>query len=453
MRSLAFISLLFLVSGCPGGPEPIDVECTLDDNTCGPDAPVCGPDGMCAPCTAGPDGDDVCATHAPLSYCVANDMGSTQCAVCRDASHCAAGEICQSDSFTCGPCTEHAQCPNSACMEGVCLDDPDIMYVDPNGDDTPMLCSQTEPCATITGALTVMNMGDPRQFIMVAGDDVTVYEGALIMPDRRVFLLGQGAVIKPVGNPNDDAPVIRIDRPNSIVDIENFNIRGAGGAAGADGIDCSGGAELRVRTATIQNNDGQGIQAQECTLTVERSTLAHNSLGGIRVRDAGFTIRNNFIVYNGDQFLSNFGGVSISNTDFPQSPQLFDFNTVVRNTALDIAGVSSTGVGCTTIAMAMAVGNIVFDNRGPGQVPATRLTNCAFEYSNIQDDGVGENNINVPPIFTDLIGEDLHLDGPQESVDVVGLMPAWCEQGCRDHDGDPRPHNGAHDMGADEYVP
>ena len=430
------------------------VMCTPDDNACGSGAPVCGPDGMCAPCTAGTAGDGDCAVHAPLSYCVANNAGGTQCAACRDDMHCEQGQVCHEGSFTCGPCTEHSQCANQACLDGVCLEETDILYVEPNGDDAPMLCSSAAPCKTINGALAVMNTGDQRSFIMVEGDATVTYEGVLAMPDRRVFLHGQGAVIKPVGTPIDDKPVIVIDQANSVIDIENFDVRGAGGGAGADGIDCDGGAELRVRLAKIQDNDGQGIQALDCTLTVERSTVVRNKLGGIRVRDAAFTIRNNFIVFNGDQFVSNFGGVLIDNGDSQQSPQLFDFNTVARNTSLDIGGVASTGFGCTANTTAVtAVGNIVFDNQGPGMVPATRLANCVFEYSNVQDDDVGANNINVPPAFVNWMTDDFHLDGPQESVDVPGLMPAWCEQGCLDNDGNERPYNGAYDMGADEYVP
>lgn len=117
--------------------EPIcDPEQQLADPECGePGKPYCVGLGVCGPCTeldgAGKACDDV---DPNKSVC---DPASGLCVQCTkdDNSACPADKPgCDETTAQCGPCTEHSECPTTACdiETGLCFPEDSVVYVSNN---------------------------------------------------------------------------------------------------------------------------------------------------------------------------------------------------------------------------------------------------------------------------------------------------------------------------------
>ena len=449
-----------LGDACPDGLvcEPETGECTVspcspEDNACGSQAPVCGIDGLCEPCQLGASGDEACAAHGewptPLPYCIDAGDGSTFCAECRDANDCSApGEVCTEDQI-CGACTAHWQCASEVCIDGLCTPPVDIMYIDPldpNSDDLGP-CSDVQPCVTISAALALLGF-DHREIVMVRGDANVTYIEQLVIDAERVTLIGQGSHVMPPAA-LDNQPIVDI-RGGAEVRIESLNIIGADGMDGADGIHCSGDSSVHLYDLRVADHRGQGIDATACDLVVERSYISGNTRGGIQIQNASFILANNFIVLNGDVFDNIFGGVRISNLG-AISPQILDFNTIARNQT-GVGGLS-TGLSCTAAVGTPMDGHGNIIHEGLGAEPV-QLSNCVLHYSNVEMQlPAGTGNINVQPVFAGAAQGNFHLLESSPGIDVEGLSSSYCDAGCVDWDGQPRPYGGLYDMGADEYVP
>ena len=434
-----------------------DADCAARDSS----TPICASDGRCVAC----DGDLDCPDTTPLCdgnntcmSCTEDAMGDSDCAA-RDADkpHCLSGgcvgcktdvdcpmtePICDDTGHFCRPCAGHPECTTEICDpdDGQCLPDGTIIYVDrDSGTDGSNCGGQNSPCASISGTSGgLAKVGGTKHTIRVR-DSAGAYQGQVDVDGIVVSIYAQNAKINPV---TSDAPALLV-RNGADATIAGLQISRAAGSLG-DGVYCRGpGTKLRLYHTEVDDNDGQGIDAADgCALTVERSTIDRNTSGGVLISNTDFTLRNNFIIRNGDVGSggSLFGGVRISNGgDFTQ---VLEFNTIADSRANTNA--AGAGVSCAVTKQMTASSNIVYLRTGGTSILSN--TNCAWTYSDIESGPAGTGNIDMDPLFSDAAMANFHLkpmspcrnkaeDGASNDVDV---------------DGDARPEGGRSDMGADE---
>ncbi len=421
--------------------------------SCVPEMPVCdmsGAAGVCVGCTPGSAGDSICATDHPDTP-VCNDAGA--CVACVSDNECdgaSTAPVCNTETNTCRGCERDGECASGICLgSGACEDPANIVYVRGDGEDDGS-CTIDEPCKTITYALGyVVN---DRQTIFVLGTDPIVDN---VVVNKTVAIVGDGGEIAADISAGDNIPVLRIEGTVEVT-LRNLSISGGRGGGGGHGIFCLGGLgdpTLAINNVIINNNAALGIDANECRLTIDRSSILDNRAGGIDISDSAFAITNSVISFNGDDLNSDVGGLKIDNGN--ADPQILAFNTIARNGAVS----GATGVNCTAMPPVNITSNIV--HLGQGAAPSL-AGNCAFQYSNIRDkDTLGAiaedgTNVDEAPTFVDLGARNFHLpandttckERGQPITDLVSAIPALA----RDLDGDDRPQGSLPDIGADEIV-
>ncbi|MCA9648306.1 MAG: hypothetical protein KC501_00260, partial [Myxococcales bacterium] len=155
-------------SGSSTGPMP----CMGNEDCMDAGAPFCEPaSGECVGCDGLDDGDGACAeldANAPL--CV----GAT-CVACtaEDTSVCdAQALVCDEESNTCVPCTEHDQCGEAACnlFEGTCLPADAVTRVGPGQEYTTLSAAVMSFPAGSEGTIIVFTgMPDYNEAVTVDG--------------------------------------------------------------------------------------------------------------------------------------------------------------------------------------------------------------------------------------------------------------------------------------------
>jgi hypothetical protein len=397
------------------------------------------------------------------------------------------------------PCDSDRECPDRVpicdlsgtrtCVqctpEGRCAAPAEVAYVQAGGTGAPA-CTQATPCGTLQDALTAVT--EVRRYVKlgpgkladaaattIIGQAVTILADPTARLDRAV----DGTILEVRGNGTD-------------VRIYDLEIGDASGGSGSSGIAVGGGAgtwpkltltrvrvvnntgggieiasgsvaisqstifgnagggilatggAVAVSQSTITGNLGGGIIAMKSALVVARSTISFNHDGGISFTGPGatFDITNSFIVRNGDETQSLFGGLKL---DFaaPAGNRL-ELNTIADNKA----AASSAGVICRIPEFA-APNNLVARNllatsttTAEAQVSAH---GCRFPTSKIQSDltGLLLEHPDPPGVLSyKLLRGSGAVDQATTSSDLVV-----------DYDGEPRPSGAAPDIGADELQP
>lgn len=421
---------------CPE-PDVCDPECLAS-------APVCSA-GTCGPCSPGADGDALCMAGFPdAPVCADPDGAGGRCVECRASSDCPAGDACLPGNI-CGPCVENDQCDSLACVQGQCAIEADVLYVDGGNGDDANPCTLEDPCASIGGALAFDNGMSP-DLIVLLGSPQEVYQDSIYLYAANVTILGNGATLESA-EVND--PVFDVIGGSQLY-ISDLRIAGAFGTTdvpSADGINCENQSLLTLERVTIEDNGDKGLEVLDCDLIVTRSRIRGNRGGGMHVENSSYVIVNNFITGNGGP-TSPSSGVNIANLGDFSSPRFFEFNTIVDNTA-DPNGTTS-GLWCTSIPNFQGYANIVYG--GNPELPNTFMTNCAMNYSIMEDwNGGGEGNIGDPPLFQDAEAGDYRL--APGSVGIDWFDEETPGETTIDFDGEARPLGGRYDVGADEFNP
>jgi len=197
---------------------------------------------------------------------------------------------------------------------------------------------------------------------------------------------------------------------------------------------------------TITNghaNNGGGICCLGSRPTIQENVITGNSAnrgGGIYCRNSTDTpsIINNIIVGNtADQG----GAICSQNTD----PSITN-NTIYGNTAITEGG----GLCCLD-SSPLVTNTIFWNNDAPsgGEIHADAGSSPSVTHCDVQGGWPGTGNIDVDPLFADLLSRDPHLtwNSPCRDAgnnDAPGITS-------EDFEGDPRIHDTGVDMGADEY--
>ncbi len=426
-------SSCFDAGNCPPGTpicnEGICVECLSEDDCADPTEPVCElPAGNCRMCL----GETECESSPATPHCASDG----RCLECLDSGHCTVTDpVCDVASGECRGCTEDDECLE-LCDDGTgqCLSEAGIIYVDAAVPVSGPECAKAAPCKTISEG--VSRVTSTRAHIKIAAG---TYAEAVVLSTVNVTLVGSGASILPAAF--TDQPGILVSGTSNVV-ARGIEIRGAMGNSQADGVRCTGGS-LVLRRTTIRTNAAQGVDAANCTLTVDQSRIASNLGGGIRLTSSDFEVTNSFIVANGSTVGggSALGGLQIDAPPSGPSGAVFEFNTVADNVSNTLV---AAGVICPVTTTLEMGSSIVYAN-GAG-VEVTGL--CSWTYSDIGDAPTppGMGNVNVDPQFADIVASDYHVMSTSPCIDAAD--PA--AKVTVDFDGDARPAGGGFDMGADE---
>ena len=371
-----------------------------------------------------------CASSPNAPYC---EVAAGICVECIMSEHCAANEIekyCDLETYRCTSCVTDANCASGLCLpNGVCGDDSNIAYVDPDlGVDNPT-CGALLKCKTIKAALATK-----KPNIKLQG---AIKEAVVVDMQRTVtFVAEPGTTLtRPMMG------VIMDITGGSDVSIYDLTIIGFG----EKGIVADMSSTLHLTRVTVtgcNTHDKRAVEVKHATLFMSRSTIASNIGGGILAdANATYVITNSFIYRNGLGD-SAVGGASLAPTS--AAFNRFEMNTVVDNVAKTVAG----GVECaSTVA---APNNIVARNlTGAANTLATQTAGpCNFSQSLLATDL--EQLLFVMPDGTG--PWDYHLTAGSIAIDR-GVMSNVNV----DYDGDMRPQSTTgvprFDVGADEYKP
>ncbi len=383
-------------------------ENCVDNGDCdNPDAPFCDElSGGCVPCNdlTGPD-----------AACVEADAGTPLCiegvcVQCTTDDHAACGDIapfCDSGSNTCVACTEHGQCPDTACnlARGSCIDESNVAYVD--GD---------QACGEGDGSLGAA-FCSPSEALESAGDEALLfihdygaqYSVALTI-DIDVVLFSTSTYAQPRLRSYGDNPAMQVIGSGTLV-IRNIHVSGSGG----EGVHINGGQAW-----------------------IERSRIVKNSGGGIVVDGGGSLVLENSFVG---------GDVDTRAVDIVDGTVDINYTTIV-------AGFGDTTALFCTDGQGSAVRNSIIISRSDADelvCPDLSVTSSALEVP------LGDNAELGPMDITwfseDFAAGDFSLSGAHPLA--IDIAATWLD-GDPDTDinGDARPTiDGASDFAGADRIP
>jgi hypothetical protein len=379
--------------GCEGAaPYCIDMQCVSCGDAGGdafcdaidPALPQCHPGtGLCVACYADPSP----ACVAPDAFC--------------------------DDAFECGGCTEHAQCPDSACdlETGQCMDDATQLWVDNQTCVEPAMGTEESPYCSITDAVAVIGAGDTQSVIHVLGgmpySDVIAWTDCA--SDRTLAVLGSGGVVTLQGDPN----VADVTCGNTLYLSRLRLITGQ-----AAGVHCDA-ARVWIDESTLYQNE-IGVDAVGCRAHVRRSQILQTTSIGIRTDDeSDLWLSSSIIGSGGDPkttsraILATTGTVDIR------------FSTIANN-----LGSSEPSFWCSGNTTG-AVRNSIFGAPGGSSVdcPTVDFFTSALDDAAMATDG----NVHVlyqGDWFADPAEDDYHLG--------AGTVPDGYLEGGVWQPGDPR---------------
>lgn len=385
------------------------------------------------------DGEISCASDrdCPDDTAVCDVSGARICVQCTPDQHAACIDetpVCIDNA--CRPCTAHDQCASRVCLAddgGACAAPEDVAYLQEGGTGTE--CSLARPCGSLA---TAVNAG--ARYIKIAAG-LVVNSGATTIEGRAITILGDpGAAL----DRNGDGPLLRVRGEDTHVALRDLTISGATGpdAAAIELEPAGGSASLSLARVTVEGNEGLGLSATGGAVTIARSTFQGNAQGGIDLGpSARFDITNTFIVRNGNDLTSVFGGVRIEAVS--AGANRFEFNTVVDNRAAARGVTRGSGVICDIVDFP-AANNIIARNRIGASATAPNaqtLGVCTYPTSKIQHDvaSLGFASPDEPPFSYKLSEGSAAIDQATTTSPVA-----------IDHEGDPRPRGAQKDIGADE---
>jgi hypothetical protein len=397
--------------------------------------------------------------------------------------------VCDAGPGTCRACQADGECTSEVCNEttGACVPEADIVYVDATTGTTSNDCgTKAAPCSTVTAG--VGQVTATRKTVRVHGGN---YGEAVEIVGLAVTLVGpeQGTQSAILPSLLTGKPALKVTGDAQVI-VERMTLTKASGGTNADGLRCTGEAgvatpSVSLREVTISGNDGEGIDALYCTLTVRerthisdnrgvgvsassstvtidqsqvtgsggvgvsassstvltltRSLIDKNLGGGLVTLDSSFDVVNNFIVENGKVApgATQPGGVTLTT---PGAKAIFRFNTVAANSAG--AAVQGKGIHCVADPPLTLSSNIVWDNLGGDQFFGFQ---CSLAYSDVEQAGLGDTNLNEDPKFVDPSASNYHIhsNSPcRNKADPAGGTDV-------DYDSDTR-QAAPYDMGADE---
>jgi hypothetical protein len=394
--------------------------------------------GNCGYSDAGIDARPPCTSPAdcvaPAAVCDLSAGVCVQCVVDQDCTDPLKAQ-CDTETYECKGCSAHSECASNACLpSGVCGDDTNVAYVNPDGTATTG-CTKDDPCRLVDDALAAN-----RTYVKLAG---AIAEAITVDAVSRTFLADPDTTVQR----GADGVVLAITNGATLTIYDATFIASNESAIV---VTDSTARLFRVTVTNANKTDNAAIEANASTLTMSRCVVHNNQGGGIET-DASTTynLTNNMIVRNGKD-TSNIGGVVLAATTAGE--RRFDLNTVVDNRAKAFTIGVAGGVSCAAPDLPIA-NNLIVRNYAGGATTETGGSNeryglttgrcnaatsehaeTAEPYAFIDADGAGAGNYHVGP-------GSMAIDRGAPSD--IGF----------DIDGQLRPQGTKFDFGADEYRP
>lgn len=403
----------------PGGECPLGQHCEM---TVLP--PTCAA-ADARPADARPDAPPTCATSAACN---------------------AAAPVCDPSTSTCRGCIADTECGNDVCLEylGQCAAENNTLFVSPIGVNSGS-CTRNVPCQTLPYALGLV--APNKRTIAVADGTYTVNfqiqstlgANSLTIsgPDRDpagVLVMIGGTIT--VENSTHDIVIEGVTlQSTSPRVVDNRGVLTLSRVAVTGMGDCLTSANpntLRIWDSQLGPCMQTGINLQQTTLELERSTITASGNGGITVNNAQATIENCVIADNGST-ASGYGGVRYQNLN--GKPQVFRFNTVANN----LTNGNPSAVQCSE---PVVLGSSILVDATTA-IPLDPSCEPSFSLFAVPPTGMG--NVMGDPAF---VGTgNYHIGASSAARDAADPAATLV----LDLDGEPRPQGGTRrDIGADE---
>ena len=364
--------------------------CMSDEECVEEGAPFCDPEGNCVACDGMPEPDGACEeADATAPVC---DAGA--CVECTEENPAAcegATPICGVGN-TCEGCTEHGQCPESACHldgadAGACFDVADVQTV--------------ANTAALEAALSGLSADDDLVLVLTGSD----YSGLSVdlVAAAEVAILGDGT------------QTLSGNRPGGLIATGGGSIIYFGGVSvvsnsSGDGLSCSGSA-VWVDDSEVRNNAQVGLDVSGgCEAHLRRTVVRANNGGGIDQTGGGLSLGNAVVAGNGGSF-SAFGGISLDGVEVEVV-----YTTIAGNDSQN-AGMSFRCSGTNS----GAVRNSIIVGADPASVDCSGAT---FGSNAVDETGLGATNQMVGAFdagwFSSPAGGDFTLtaSGEMEFMDI-----------------------------------
>lgn len=409
------------------GPQP---QCMQDADCNDPEAPFCASE-KCVACSG---------TADPAAACAGKDANAPVCA--DDACvQCTADDkaLCQGNTPVCGDdnactaCTDHPECPESACNleTGACFAPEYVIYVDRLAPCDVGDGSMGAPFCKIAEAFDKMLASDEG---VAVGWTIKIKSGnyveePLVVPDGSLVAMTTWDGIQPkIRASNGSGSTLSVNNASKLyIDRLAFNLNDE-----FNGIVCAG-ADVWIDGTRIASNANQGYESTDCDTWIRNSVIFKNGGGGLASYGAGQTwITNSFVTGNGTQNSDDYGGVRSA-----QGNELhLIYSTVVNN--LTASGPRS--LQCTGDAGATEVRNSVII--AFGGMNSVDCANGTYTSSAL-DEGVVDGDGNLMAIAMDIMN---FFEAPKDGVyaakagtGIDGLAVWKSGDPKRDFDGSARP--------------
>lgn len=355
-------------------------ECTMDSDCGDAAAPFCAGE-KCVSCSGTPEPATACAgkdQNAPV--CV--DDVCVQCTADDKALCMGNTPVCGEDN-TCTACTDHPECPDSACNleTGACFAPEYIIYVDRIAPCDIGDGSMEAPFCKIAEAFGKMLASEEG---VAVGWTIKIKSGnyveePLVVPDGSLVAMTTWDGIQPkIRSAPGSGPTLSVSNATSLyLDRLAFNLNDE-----YTGVVCAG-AKVWVDGTRMASNASQGYESTDCDTWIRNSVIFKNGGGGIASYGAGQTwITNSFVTGNGTQNSDDYGGV--------RSAQGNEMHLVYSTVVNNLTASGPRSLQCTADAGATEVRNsvvIAFGGMNSVDCVGGTFTTSALDEGVVDGDG------------------------------------------------------------------
>ncbi len=431
-------------------PTTEDFDCvaangTVDEN-CDSETPFCV-DNECVNCAGTADPDAACSdVDSGLGVC---DLEAGACVECTldNASACTdATPACDELDQVCVGCSEHSQCPDSACemAEGTCFPTDSVLYVDKaygmcetsDGSFEAPFCD-----VSVAFAYIAENNEPPTPWtVKIIGAGIYNHETLWTPEGTTIALLADNVAVKIRGTSSEgDSSSIKVTAGSTLYSSKiSYD-----GHEWHNGVGCEGGT-LWLEDGSVSSNPGFGLFFVDCQARVRRVAVWSNNEGGVFATGlmSETHIETTYITENGSP-QSLFGGIGSTGGNALS----LNFVSLINNLSDGTASIYCSNAVGVDVRNSIVIGF----NEPTIECDTLTINQSATDFG----DDLGEGNLLVDPLMTDdwftpmgaLYKPEAEVEGEPTPLTDVAL---WAEGDPRyDYSGQLRSLGGADFPGAD----